>query len=112
MGEVEGTRRLQDVSRCSVLLQGKWTALLSDPGATPPAGARGLCPGADQYIAAVAHFGRAMALAARGSAAAAAGDLAKISSNFLAGAAAELAGLQARVVVRSRPSGSRSRCTS
>lgn len=77
-----------------MLVQGRWTALLGDPGSTPPAGARGLCPGADQYIAAVDHFGRAMALAARGAAAAAAGDLREISRSYLAGAAAELAGLQ------------------
>ncbi|KAK9835405.1 hypothetical protein WJX81_007635 [Elliptochloris bilobata] len=75
--------------------QGKWSALLSDPGRGPPVGARGLCPGSPEYAAAVRHFARAMALAARGAAAAAAGDLAEISANYLSGAAVELARLRA-----------------
>ncbi len=76
--------------------QAKWAALLAEPGRTPPPGARGLCPGAPEYAAAVLHFGRCMALTARSAAAAAAGDLGAVAGGYADGAAADLASLQAR----------------
>jgi len=76
--------------------QAKWAALLAEPGAAPPPGARGLCAGGPEYAAAVLHFGRCMALTARAAAAAAAGDLGEVAGGYADGAAADLARLQAR----------------
>jgi len=76
--------------------QAKWAALLAEPGAAPPPGARGLCPGGPEYAAAVLHFGRCMALTARAAAAAAVGDLDEVAGGYADGAAADLARLQAR----------------
>ena len=78
-------------------MQGKWGAILDQPGRGPPRGARGLCPaGGFEYATVVFHYGRTLALAAKAEGAAAAGDLPSVVEWYAGGAATSLARLRVR----------------